>query len=216
VDTCNGPGTAWVRSTCGYFKLCSKNACRDVCGGASSALTNPTICFTPNNDGVNNGVLFYTSDPSLLGSPARANGGAMTSGSVPLAIYSDPASVWPYIWTVSPGGDVAWIDFLLNQFTKPRTVTMGYRLKRTGIINDNINYIAARSFNAQNTHVASCTSQVLSYSWAENSCYIAAPYNANFNYTGGWNSFMVAPLGDGFGGPADMMDVNFIWLEVKP
>jgi len=36
-----------------------------------------------------------------------------------------------------------------------------------------------------------------------------------YNYSGGWNSVFLSITGDGMGHPADLMDVNWIWLEVR-
>jgi chitodextrinase len=213
VETCNASGAAWVRSACGYFKLCSRSACRTVCG-VTATLTYPTACFVPNADGVNNGTLYYTSNTSLLAVPTQANGGAAGNSSGGAAsVYLDTGSTWPYYWNFSSQG-YAFTEFKLNQFSNPRTVSMGYRAKRSGIINDNLNHILMVAFNPS-TDIAQCSPQA-SYLWDSEYCTVGAPYNAGFNYSGSWNSFLMQPTGDGFGGTIDLLDVNYVWLEVRP
>ena len=55
-----------------------------------------------------------------------------------------------------------------------------------------------------------------SVSWQADDCYVGAPYNQQFNYSGGWNGMLLSITGDGFGGTIDLLDVNYVYLSIEP
>jgi len=207
VETCTTAG--WARSSCPSLKVCASNACRAVCDlTATPAL--PTLCAFAIGDGVNNGEWTYATS-SLLSPPNTGGTITSTGGTAPI---SSSGTSWPYEWTISSQAN-AFASFKLNQFgTTPRTVTLWWKARRSGIITGYTNNYIVGAFNGA-TMIDSGVIGPVPYNWGVTGGTVGAPQNANFNYSGGWNGMMMSITGDGFGGAIDLLEVNWIKLTVQ-
>jgi hypothetical protein len=109
---------------------------------------------------------------------------------------------------------MAYVQFKLSQFSDPQIQTLTYRAQRAGVLADPTNYQVGIFKDA--TSVASCSSGAVPFAWATASCRNGAPYDAELDYSGGWNSMDLSVTGDGFGDPSDLLDVNYAMLTIAP
>ncbi|MEW5743625.1 MAG: hypothetical protein AB1938_32235 [Myxococcota bacterium] len=207
LETCNGLG--WVRSSCASNQMCTNSACRTVCELTTSPAY-PSICMVPNNDGVNNGNLFLWTD-SRLAYPNLSNGSAMFNSTTAASVYSAAGQVWPYAWTVSSAG-LAGVQFKLSSFSPGRTVYLRYRARRAGIITGNLNQYTA-AFFAGNTMVDSGTAGTVPYSFATG--WVSTNVSTLSYSSSVWNLGALSITGDGFGGTIDLLEVNWLLIEVR-
>jgi uncharacterized protein (DUF2141 family) len=207
VETCTSAG--WNQSNCPTYSLCSSDACRTVCEMTSTP-TSPTLCIVPNADGKNNGEWAVWSD-SKLAVPAYASGGSTNNTNNRAPVYTS-GQTWPYAWSISSSYS-AYVQFKLNQFGGTRSPRLAFRAKRAGVLTQNVNNYIVGVFNG-NTSIGTCNWGPVPYAYANDSCTVTSPYNAQLNYSGGLNSLLFSITGDGFGGTIDLLDVNYIKLIV--
>ncbi|MEO7730094.1 MAG: fibronectin type III domain-containing protein [Kofleriaceae bacterium] len=213
LQTCNSAGSDWVTGACPAFSLCSNSQCRVVCE-LSSAPTNPTLCVVPNQDGVNNGEWLYWSD-SRLASPANTHGGSIRSGGGGGAPVISSGQAWPYAWSMSPT-DNAFTQFKLNQFSFPRSQRLSFRAKRAGVLTSAVNNYLVGIFNGQSSSISQCIFGPVPFGYTTTSCFNGPPFGSQLSYNGTFNSMLLGITGDGFGGPIDILDVNWIALSIEP
>ncbi len=208
VETCNG--TAWTSGTCGSTELCANGRCRAVCGLTATPAF-PSVCMVPIQDGVNNGAWWWSSD-TRLSNPANATGAVFSTGMTPASIYSDVTQSWPYYWNLTDNG-LASIQFKLAGFMAGRTVYLRYRARRSGVtgIGYPSRYVYVW-FNNGNPVDSSASAAHVSYLFttALTSTTAALNYSATL-----WNTAGLSITGDGLGHAADLLDVNWLLLEVR-
>ena len=124
VERCSATGL-WEATTCGDWQLCSRNACR-------------TVCDVPNEDGVNDGIYYYTNDVDRLGgccAGAVVENWPGREANILLADADDREFYleWPYQWELNWSGEtrLAEVQFRLDQFEPGlREVSLLYRARR--------------------------------------------------------------------------------------
>ncbi len=138
VEQCDASGF-WTTVSCGTAELCTDSECTLACE-LSVEPSDPYICYVPNKDGVNDGVLWVSNDP------ARMENGTYTGIVVhytserreaPIRrVPSDIVRSWPYEWKLASAGNLpqAMIEFRLNQLSSLpgpwRTVEFTYWARR--------------------------------------------------------------------------------------
>jgi hypothetical protein len=178
-----------------------------VCDGELGTSSLPRVCVFPVKEGSVNGAYFYSNSASKL--PAGILDAYVGDTTTAAPIYSS-GSAWPYMWTIS-SMDSAIAAFKLQYFTfQVQKVTLYYRAKRSGIIGNITNVLIAAS---NGTIFASGTNPA-TYTWSTNGIYVSGLFAQQFHYNTQWNYMMMAPTGDGFGNPPDLLDVNWYLLEV--
>ena len=207
VETCDDSGTGWTAATCPTNQLCTDSACRAPCDLVATPVY-PSVCMVPNNDGVNSGTLFLWTD-SRLAYPSLSGGGVLEStGLAPIDAAAGQS--WPYSWSVSSNGEAA-IQFKLSQFTQGRTIVLRYRARRAGAVTGNSNQYTATFFNNGN-QVDSGLAGTVPFSFTTS--YVSTNISS-LSYSGLWNTAMLSITDDGFGGTVDLLDVNWLLLEVR-
>jgi hypothetical protein len=210
VETCNTQGSAWVRSSCLDYQTCTDRACRNMCG-LTATPTIPTVCFAPNGDGVNAAELIYWND-SRMTYNTYTLGGAQDNSSA-ASIYHDTSLTWPYYWSISSSG-LVYAQFLLSQFTSPRIPNLIISAERAGIITGYTNAFFGAAW-AGTTTLGSTSWGTVPYTWGLANLNVTSPLNAQLNYSGGTNEIAISITGDGFGDPIDLMDVNWVMLQIQ-
>jgi hypothetical protein len=219
---CDAQGAAWTEQTCGAWKLCSDAKCRIVCEVTEAAWSKPTVCFVPNKDGVNDGILYYANFPDSsksLAPPTYSTAFTLSqSGSAPIdPIDLSDGSNWPYAWSlISPSG-VAAARFRLDQFPGlPPTVNFYFRVRDSQIAFTSSAYllITAGTQGVPPFRVFHANSS-LGYSWIDSNWSIGGAVGAGWNFAGGGNEFDLGSTTSGFGAyDVSSIDVNYIAVEV--
>lgn len=170
--------------------------------------TLPRACFFPVNESGSNGVYFYTNNTTKL--PVTILDGYVGDSSSDAPIYSS-GQTWPYAWTISQL-DAAIAGFKLQNFTfQVQKVTLYFRTRRSGIISNTTNVLVAASDGA----IFASGTVPSTFAWGTNNIYVSGLLAQQFNYNTAWNFMDMAPTGDGFGNPPDLLDVNWYLLEVQ-
>lgn len=216
VSTCDASG-AWRVADCPEWSLCTENRCTPVCDGLPKTVSGSVICFVPNKDGKNDGLLFLTNDvPRLSESGKEVT--IVSSAGVSQLVRSGQA--WPYAWLgLSP---TAVIGFKLGRFGRPvHEVSIWVRNRRANQSSD----VTRQFFSAKSSapEAAFWTGFVSppGLGWASATTFInsspPAPTTAQFNYSDQtFNYFGWATAGDGDGHLGDVMLVNWMMLAIAP
>jgi hypothetical protein len=221
-EVCNAQGTAWAQQACGAWKLCSDAKCRIVCEMTEAAWPNPIVCFVPNGDGVNNGILYYTNSGLLA--PTAYSSAYTLSEAVPSTVpapihpvFSNTGSDWPYSWFLTSPNGIAGAKFRLDQFPgTPPTVTLYFRAREANVYPFKPAYALVSAAN-QGEIISSCrSSSSLGSFWVESFCTIPGTIGAKWNYlNNGGNEMMLGSTGFGVGNLGGAIDVTYIAVEVK-
>jgi chitodextrinase len=212
-ETCNASGTAWVKSTCAQWSLCSNKACRPICG-ITSTPTHPTVCMVPNKDGVNNGEWITWYD-NRLAVPTYVTGRSLLKNGGYASILSS-GETWPYAWSIATGDGVNYA-FKLNQFYNEgfKTPRVSFRIRRAGVINGST-YWWVGAGNGGTSVFSQCFGTYVGLSWMNDNCVFNYPYNQQFNYQGGWNYVSLGVNNGGFSYDyPDLIDVNYLKLSIE-
>ena len=201
----------WTTSACEGASACSRGACRPMCSERDLTSIAPFLCLVPNKDGVNDGILWYSNHPELLGPPTFSDVGQDDGNGASLQVTpSDQA--WPYEWSVPTTGYIG-IAFKLSQFSAPvNVVRLYYRGKRAGIINQGT---TSSRFFAKNADAIIGEAIIdLAYTWRTDNYDVPPIVTPNFYYDGRWNAAQLTVVGDGFGNLPDLLEVNWLTLEI--
>jgi hypothetical protein len=237
VEQCDANGL-WTTVSCGTAELCTDSACTLACE-LSVEPSDSYVCYVPNKDGVNDGVLWASNDPD------RMENGIYTGIQVhyteqmraaPIRRVPDDifhAGSWPYEWKLESEGQLrqALIEFRLDQFSSLpgplRNVDFTYWARRAPafVIPDPyvaINYetralVFARSPGAG--AFATDSAHVLGYAYFASEITtrsIPAVFGSNkFDHAGQVNDMGIEIVGDAAGNPPMDAYVNFVMLTVR-
>jgi hypothetical protein len=237
VEQCSASGL-WTTETCGTAELCTDSACTLACE-LSVEPSDSYVCYVPNKDGVNDGILWVSNDPE------RMENGTHTGVQVHYRSDASPAPIrrvpddlyhggsWPYEWKIASAGQLrqALIEFRLDQFSDLpgtlRTVDFTYWARRASAIQIPDPQVAVNyetralafaweptsgAFDTDSTHVldyAYFLGDITTYT-------IPAVFGVNaFNHQGGANVMGIEIIGDGTGTPPMDAYVNFVMLTVR-
>jgi len=206
----------WTRLDCPAMHLCSQSVCRNACGYESVVAGESAICFAVNGDGVNDGVLFVTNDPEQL-TPLAENGGPFTALTWDVQSTQSvfDGSVWPYSWTIRPGGaQYLRVQFQLAQLADPlRRIFFEFRGRSAGVHDDSSNYVV-RAYAADLSELLS-REEFASLLW-QRRFVEKAPVTPYFSTgPGQWNVFSLTGRGRS-GDDPDWLDINWVLLRVLP
>jgi hypothetical protein len=169
--------------------------------------------MVPYQAGSSNGMLVW--NDGRLASSGYVVGFAVDGNSRVLPPSHDSGiSYWPNLWSISYPADMVGFKFKLNQFTPGRQVTLFYRVRRSGVINESP-YASVAIFK-DGSLVASCDPYQIYYvpEWTNWGCTVNA--GVWLNQSGGWNTMALGVTGSGFSGDfPDLLDVNWVKLVVK-
>jgi hypothetical protein len=90
-------------------------------------------------------------------------------------------------------------------------VYLRFRAKRANLISESTNYYSTAFYNGSDV-VDGGTFGPVPYYYQE--VWVSSNV-ANFNYNGGWNTVYASIVGDGYGNAVDLLDLNWILLEVR-
>ncbi len=237
VEQCDTNGL-WTTVSCGTAELCTDSACTLACE-LSVEPSDSYVCYVPNKDGVNDGVLWASNDPE------RMENGTYTGiqahyteqmRAAPIRRVPDDlfhAGSWPYEWKLASAGQLrqAMIEFRLDQFSalpgSLRHVDFTYWARRAPGFEIPDPYLAinyetralvfARSpgagfFDTDSAHVldyAYFASEITTRT-------IPAVFGRNkFDHAGQVNAMGIEIVGDAAGTPPMDAYVNFVMLTVR-
>ena len=209
-ERCSAAGV-WTQESCDPLTFCAANTCRVLCGMTSPPV-NPTLCFAPIADGVNDGEWTYAA--SQLNPGTYVLTGTSTSLQQPAEILPAPGQDWPFAWRLDVG-DVATVLFQLQQFGSFQHPAFGYRAQMAGIhatLSPDRFDIDIR--NSRDS-IGNCLLPASS-TWATGTCKVVTPTNQLFNYIGGYNLMGIGILTPKAGGIIDLIDLNFVSLTIAP
>lgn len=214
VAVCDAAGN-WITKSCPDWNLCTSGRCMPVCDGLPQNTPGSVICFVPNKDGKNDGLLSLTNDVPRLG--VSRNQVMLQSSSGVASVVSSENQLWPYAWLgLSP---TAVIGFKLALFERPISkVTVWVKNKRAG----HVNQFTRQYFSWKSSPYAAFSTQLLTppgLSWTTALTFLnslpPAPTTAQFNYSSGELNFAGwATAGDGAGSLGDAMMVNWLMLAI--
>lgn len=212
LERCGAAGT-WTQESCNPWTACAADTCRAVCG-MPSIPADPTLCFLPIADGVNDGTWRYWNDPNVK-SPDFVTAEATTRSGEPAEILPAPGQDWPFMWRLR-ASDFTATYFGLDQFGPYRHPALGYRAQRAGVQPANAGGFIGTSFGIYATpSIGSCTSQIAS-TWTADTCSVVTPLNQAFDYTGGANEMLLSVYAPFRGGVLDLLDLNYTYLTIAP
>jgi hypothetical protein len=168
--------------------------------------------MSPNKDGVNDGEWLTWYDP-LVAYPTYVTGRSYTSTGGLASIYSS-GTTWPYAWSISQQ-DQVYMSFKLNQFASTswpvRLPHLFFKGKRAGIF-DTSEY---KLFVFKgSTNVGQCTwSTSASLSWEQRDCRWVD--FTQLDYGGGWNSMNLSVNCSFWTCVPDLIDVNYLRLQME-
>ena len=116
---------------------------------------------------------------------------------------------WPFAWNFG-SADSAFVQFKLSGFSTGRNVYLRFNAKRSGVMGGSTNNYSLAFFN-DTTMLTSGTIGPVPSSFTAS--WVASGAQS-FNYSGGWNQVLLSITGDGYGGLPDLMDLNWMLLEV--
>jgi hypothetical protein len=169
--------------------------------------------MVPNYDGVNNGEWFTWYD-NTVASPTYVTGRSYTE-SGGYASISSSGQTWPYAWSISSQDNV-YMQFKLNQFGSPypiRYPRLVFKARRAGIFNYT-SYYKLFIFNGA-TAVDQCNwTAPASLSWEVRNCQELNTIGL-LNTGGGWNSMNLSVNCSSWGCFPDLIDVNYLRLQME-
>ena len=198
--------------------MCSRADCHDVCGYVRQGVSEEesAICYVPNEDGVNNGILWYSNDSARLANGTYTGIEAFSLGAAaPISRTFDGAG-WPYQWTITPSPtgqqlSTVRLQFLLNQFPSPlRRIRYEVRVRRAQIIDDTT-WFNVSAFSP--TELINTGEVLLLRNWQRRYLEVLPIVGNYFNTSGGVNEMYLGVRGFDTG---DLMDVNYVLLRVYP
>jgi len=237
VEQCDASGF-WTMVSCGTAELCTDSECTLACE-LSVEPSDPYMCYVPNKDGVNDGVLWVSSDPARMAN-GTYTGVAVhyTSEGSEAPIRRVPSDIvhtgsWPYEWKLASAGTLrqAMIEFRLDQLSSLpgplRTVEFTYWARRapTIVIPDpqvTINYETRAqvfAWSPSNGSFATDSSHVLDYAYfgSEIRTRTIPPVlgSNQFDHAGEVNAMGIKIVGAASGSPTMDAFVNFVMLTVR-
>jgi hypothetical protein len=215
-ERCSAAGM-WTQESCGSWTACAADACRAVCG-MTSAPADPTLCFLPIADGVNDGEWRYWNDPEHLGSLELVAPGTQTRLGAAPEILPAPGQDWPFMWRLRTSDHSA-MYFRLDQFVPLgpyRHPALGYRAQRAGVQPASAGGFIGTLYGIYSSAgIGSCISQITP-TWTADACSVVTPLNQAFDYTGGANEMLLSVYAPFRGGVLDLLDLNYTYLTIAP
>jgi hypothetical protein len=237
VEQCDASGF-WTTVSCGTAELCTDSECTLACE-LSVEPSDPYVCYVPNKDGVNDGVLWVSNDL------ARMENGTYTgivvhytSEGREAPIRRVPSDIvhtgsWPYEWKLASAGTLrqAMIEFRLDQLSSLpgslRTVEFTYWARRAPaiVIPDpqvTINHETRAlvfAWSPSDGYFDTDSPHVLDYAYfgSEIRTRTIPPVlgSKQFDHAGEVNAMGIEIVGDAQGGLAMDAFVNFVMLTVR-
>jgi hypothetical protein len=187
--------------------------CLAVCDGQLASATSPSVCYFPIGEGTAPGVYLMTNDTTRLAIGTQIDGAVLLGGGQNAPISASDTG-WPYKWSIAYPADIAASLFKLSRFTAPvASVGMYFKARQSGQINSVTNMSA---FADDGTDTIATGLQLLSRSWQVENLFVDLPTTRWFDYSGTFNAFVLGVTGDGLGHVPDLVDLNWLMLQIEP